>query len=258
MQGLARQLAACIVDAYCRGAFGALGCGAGASKADLPRDWLSQLLLAPLLRAACRRAKTGAELGWVGETRRLQGERPSAQQLTSICWRPHASVPMLRRRRGPARTRVANACLLAHGVLLELGSARAAKSAAVLHAAVECLRSVLKLGGTGARVGGLVCVDALPYLVAHSAHITSLSAAAHAAGVLALCAGEALLPLQACVALLGPRLKSAALESVLGLCCRAMQRRWVGAGATGGWAMCSLLLLRLLHPFRGPLTAVLT
>lgn len=54
MQALGRQLAACCIDAYCRGAYAALGAGAGATKADLPREWLSKLLLAPLLRAACR------------------------------------------------------------------------------------------------------------------------------------------------------------------------------------------------------------
>ena len=44
------------------------------------------------------------------------------------------------------------------------------------------------------------------------------------AGALALCAGEALLPVQGCVALLGPRLKAAALTGILHLCTQAMQR----------------------------------
>lgn len=110
----------------------------------------------------------------------------------------HTPTPHLCR--GPARTRVANACALAHGVLLEMR--RWAKSGAVLHAAVDCLKQVLKLTGSGA---------------------------------LALSAGEALLPLQACCELLGPRLKAAALEGVLQLCIRAMQRRWAGCVWVGEW-----------------------
>lgn len=58
MAALAQQLAAGCIDAYCRGCFASLGFGAAAGKADLPRDWLSQLLLQPLLRAACRWATT--------------------------------------------------------------------------------------------------------------------------------------------------------------------------------------------------------
>lgn len=54
--------------------------------------------------------------------------------------------------RGPARTRVANACLMAHGVLLELR--RWAKSAGVLHAAVDCLKQVFKLTSSGGQAGG--------------------------------------------------------------------------------------------------------
>ncbi|PRW60522.1 Zinc finger CONSTANS-LIKE 5 isoform A [Chlorella sorokiniana] len=146
LAALAQQLAASCIDAYCRGCYASLGFSAATSKADLPRDWLSQLLLQPLLRVACR---------------------------------------------GPARTLVANACLLAHAVLRELGGGRWAKSAGVLHAAVDCLKHALKLTGSGA---------------------------------LPLCAGEALLPLQACVSLLGPRLKLAALEGILTICTRAMQR----------------------------------
>lgn len=57
MAALARQLAASCVEAYCRGSLAALGfagqTGAG-GKAELPQDWLGQLLLAPLLQAACR------------------------------------------------------------------------------------------------------------------------------------------------------------------------------------------------------------
>ena len=49
--------------------------------------------------------------------------------------------------RGPARTRAANACQLVHGVLLEFRSW--AKSAGVLHAAVDCLKQCLKLTATG-------------------------------------------------------------------------------------------------------------
>ncbi len=87
---------------------------------------------------------------------------------------------------------MANACQLVHGVLLEFARPVWAKSGGVLHAAVDCLRQLLKLGSGGA---------------------------------LALCAGEALLPLQACITLLGPRLKAAALEGIAQLCTQAMQRR---------------------------------
>ncbi|KAI7837045.1 hypothetical protein COHA_009122 [Chlorella ohadii] len=146
LAALAQQLAASYIEAYCKGCYASLGFGAAVSKADLPRDWLSQLLLQPLLRAACK---------------------------------------------GPARTLVANSCLLAHAVLRELGGGRWAKSAGVLHAAVDCLKHALKLTGSGA---------------------------------LALCAGEALLPVQACISLLGPRLKLAALQGILQICTRAMQR----------------------------------
>lgn len=52
----------------------------------------------------------------------------------------------------------------------------------------------------------------------------SLAARADLAGALALCAGEALLPVQGCVACLGPRLKAAALQGILRLCTQAMQR----------------------------------
>ncbi|KAL4437400.1 hypothetical protein ABPG75_004539 [Micractinium tetrahymenae] len=141
LAALAGQLATACIDAYCRGRYAALG---QASKAGLPPAWLSELLLAPLLRAACR---------------------------------------------GPARTRVANACQMAHGVLRELR--RWARSAGVLHAAVDCLKQMLKLTASGA---------------------------------LALSAGDALLPVQGCVQLLGPRLKAAALEGILRLCTQAMQR----------------------------------
>ena len=51
LQHLAQQLARAFIEAYCRGHYPALGY---AAKGDLPRDWLSELLLAPLLRAACR------------------------------------------------------------------------------------------------------------------------------------------------------------------------------------------------------------
>ena len=51
LQHLAQQLARACIEAYCRGHYSALGY---AAKGDLPRDWLSELLLAPLLRAACR------------------------------------------------------------------------------------------------------------------------------------------------------------------------------------------------------------
>lgn len=57
------------------------------------------------------------------------------------------------------------------------------------------------------------------------AYRLTLRMPALSAGALALSAGESLLPLQACCALLGPRLKAAALEGTLGLCERAMQRR---------------------------------
>ena len=43
-------------------------------------------------------------------------------------------------------------------------------------------------------------------------------------GALALSAGEVLLPVQSCVALLGSRLKAAALAGILRLCGQAMQR----------------------------------
>ena len=61
LAALAQQLAASCIDAYCRGCYASLGFSAAASKADLPRDWLSQLLLQPLLRAACRWAGRGAD-----------------------------------------------------------------------------------------------------------------------------------------------------------------------------------------------------
>lgn len=64
------------------------------------------------------------------------------------------------------------------------------------------------------RVAAVACATAEPHL----------RACAGPAGALALCAGEALLPLQACVRLLGPRLKAAALDGILQLCTRAMQR----------------------------------
>jgi hypothetical protein len=51
LQALARQLTAALVDAYCCGRYAALGF---AAKAAVPREWLSRLLVAPLLRAACR------------------------------------------------------------------------------------------------------------------------------------------------------------------------------------------------------------
>ncbi len=62
--------------------------------------------------------------------------------------------------RGPARTRVANACLLVHGVLLEFR--RWAKSSGVLHAAVDCLKQMLRLANTGALLK-LMLSDAWPY-----------------------------------------------------------------------------------------------
>lgn len=148
--------------------------------------------------------------------------------------------------RGPARTLAANACLLVHAVLGELGSGRWAKSAGVLHAAVDCLKHALKLTGSGllgavplmlcmlrllARLRTLlcnhktcVCMSSLP-----SSPLPCFNVLI--AGALALCAGEALLPLQACVTLLGPRLKLAALEGILLICTRAMQRRWAGRAA---------------------------
>lgn len=58
LAGLAGALAAACIDAYARGRLGALG--HPGPKGDLPRDWLSQLLLAPLLRAACRCGLDGA------------------------------------------------------------------------------------------------------------------------------------------------------------------------------------------------------
>ena len=67
----------------------------------------------------------------------LRSSRPCPSHLASPC-------------RGPARTLVANACLLAHAVLRELGGGRWAKSAGVLHAAVDCLKHALKLTGSGA------------------------------------------------------------------------------------------------------------
>lgn len=54
LAALAQQLAASYIEAYCKGCYASLGFGAAVSKADLPRDWLSQLLLQPLLRAACK------------------------------------------------------------------------------------------------------------------------------------------------------------------------------------------------------------
>lgn len=48
---LTGQLAASCIDAYCCEQYSALGCSA---KSELTRNWLSELLLVPLLRAACR------------------------------------------------------------------------------------------------------------------------------------------------------------------------------------------------------------
>ncbi len=55
--------------------------------------------------------------------------------------------PRCASRRGSARTRVANACLMAHGVLREMR--RWARSAGVLHAAVDCLKQMLRLTASG-------------------------------------------------------------------------------------------------------------
>ncbi len=51
LAALAGQLAAACIDVYCQGRYTALG---QASKEGLPPAWLSELLLAPLLRAGCR------------------------------------------------------------------------------------------------------------------------------------------------------------------------------------------------------------
>jgi hypothetical protein len=51
LQRLARQLTAACVDAYCRAQYASLGYS---SKAQVPREWLSTLLIAPLLREACK------------------------------------------------------------------------------------------------------------------------------------------------------------------------------------------------------------
>lgn len=56
LQALARQLTAALVDAYCCGRYTALGF---AAKGAVPREWLSRLLVAPLLRSACRCAEFG-------------------------------------------------------------------------------------------------------------------------------------------------------------------------------------------------------
>lgn len=71
------------------------------------------------------------------------------------------------------------------------------------------------LAGTGMRVEAL----------ANSPSIQPPGGApASPAGALTLAASEALLPVQGCVALLGPRLKAAAMEGILQLCTQAMQR----------------------------------
>lgn len=90
-------------------------------------------------------------------------------------------------------------------------------------------------------------------------------------GPLALCAGEALLPLQACVSLLGPRLKLAAVEGILTICTRAMQRRWAGRVITCGSFLHALdcapmhglpcwwaVLLCVYGPYRGVCLAFTT
>jgi hypothetical protein len=51
LRGMMQQLASACIEAYCRGHFSSLGV---ASKEELPREWLCHLLIAPLLRAACR------------------------------------------------------------------------------------------------------------------------------------------------------------------------------------------------------------
>ncbi|GAB4814696.1 hypothetical protein N2152v2_001742 [Parachlorella kessleri] len=51
LQAVMQQLAGACIEAYCHGHFSSLGV---ASKEELPREWLCYLLIAPLLRAACR------------------------------------------------------------------------------------------------------------------------------------------------------------------------------------------------------------
>jgi hypothetical protein len=69
MQALAQQLTAAFIEGYCRGQYAVLGHG---SKGELPRDWLSELLITPLLKAACRWVGGGCCAGWVGEEWRRQ------------------------------------------------------------------------------------------------------------------------------------------------------------------------------------------
>lgn len=58
--------------------------------------------------------------------------------------------------RGPAKTKLGNGCLLVDGVLAAFAP-RWAKSAAVLHAAVGCLKEMLRLTGREAGAGGRAC-----------------------------------------------------------------------------------------------------
>lgn len=51
LRGVMLRLAEACIEAYCRGHLSALGAG---SKEELPREWLSRLLITPLLRAASR------------------------------------------------------------------------------------------------------------------------------------------------------------------------------------------------------------
>lgn len=61
LQALSRQLTAAMVQAYCRSQLGSLGYR---SKGEVPRDWLSRLLITPLLRAACRWALGVVAAAW--------------------------------------------------------------------------------------------------------------------------------------------------------------------------------------------------
>ena len=51
LQAVVQALAAACVEAYCRGHYSPLGV---AAREQLPREWLSTLLVAPFLRAAAK------------------------------------------------------------------------------------------------------------------------------------------------------------------------------------------------------------
>eukprot|EP00887_Chlorella_sp_A99_P003844 scaffold11.g3844.t1 len=169
LQGLARALTAACLDCFRRGEYGALG---ASSRDDLAREWLSTLLVAPLLRATCRSPAPAAAAngGLLVHGVLLELAQELAQQEQHGRHRTHGQQPLSRQERHAQHQ-------------------AALTAAAALHAAADCLKQLLKLGGAGA---------------------------------LEFSCPEVLLPLQGCIALLGPRLRPAAVEGLVGLCCGAM------------------------------------